>query len=136
MPMSVSSLSSTSICSWRRSAVPTTPKPRLKPAIVAWCAPSPAAKRKPARHGTDAGTPPTFFRDLGRPLATLTRHSATTAHNPNDSFSVTATPTDLQSSAFELLGVKPTFAHQRLGGRQESPLPINTIRSHNEQSSG
>ncbi len=40
-------------------------------------------------------------------MATQTLNSVTTAINPNYSFTVTATPTDLQTTAFELLGVKP-----------------------------
>lgn len=68
---------------------------------------SPAAKRKRARHRTDQGTPLTSFRDLLRHLATLTLNSVTTPINPSHSFTVTATPTELQETAFQLLGVKP-----------------------------
>lgn len=75
--------------------------------IVAPLEPSPAAKRKASRHRTDNGTPLTSLRDLLRHLATLTLNSVITPVNPNYSFTVTATPTDLQRSAFELLGVKP-----------------------------
>jgi hypothetical protein len=75
--------------------------------IVAPLEPSPAAKRKASRHRTDDGTPLTSLRDLLRHLATLTLNSVITPLNPNYSFTVTATPTDLQRSAFELLGVKP-----------------------------
>ena len=75
--------------------------------IVAPLEPSPAAKRKVRRHRTDEGTPLTSLRDLLRHLATLTLNSVITPVNPNYSFTVTATPTDLQRSAFELLGVKP-----------------------------
>jgi transposase len=75
--------------------------------IVAPLEPSPAAKRKASRHRTDEGTPLTSLRDLLRHLATLTLNSVITPVNPNYSFTVTATPTDLQRSAFELLGVKP-----------------------------
>ena len=75
--------------------------------IVAPLEPSPAAKRKGSRHRTDEGTPLTSWRDLLRHLATLTLNSITTPVNPNYSFTVTATPTDLQRRAFELLGVKP-----------------------------
>ena len=75
--------------------------------IVAPLEPSPAAKRKARRHRTDEGTPLTSLRDLLRHLATLTLNSVITPLNPNCSFTVTATPTDLQSTAFELLGVKP-----------------------------
>ena len=75
--------------------------------IVAPLAPSPAAKRKVRRHRTDEGTPLTSLHDLLRHLATLTLNSVTTPVNPNYSFTVTATPTDLQRTAFELLGVKP-----------------------------
>lgn len=75
--------------------------------IVAPLEPSPAAKRKGNRHRTDNGTPLTSLRDLLRHLATLTLNSVITPVNPNYSFTVTATPTDLQRSAFELLGVKP-----------------------------
>ena len=78
-----------------------------RPSIVAPREPSPAAKRKRARHRTDEGTALTSFRDLLRHLATQTLNSVTTAINPNYSFTVTATPTDLQRRAFELLGVKP-----------------------------
>ena len=69
--------------------------------------PSPAAKRKRTRHRTDEGTPITSLRDLLRHLATQTLNSVTTPINKEYSFTVTATPTDLQRSAFELLGVKP-----------------------------
>jgi hypothetical protein len=55
----------------------------------------------------DEGTALTSFRDLLRHLATQTFNSVTTPINPNYSFTVTATPTDLQRKAFELLGVKP-----------------------------
>jgi hypothetical protein len=75
--------------------------------IVAPLEPSPAAKRKGSRHRTDKGTPLTSLRDLLRHLATLTLNSVITPLNPNYSFTVIATPTDLQKSAFELLGVKP-----------------------------
>jgi len=75
--------------------------------IVAPPEPSPAAKRKRSSHRTDNGTPITSLRDLLRHLATLTLNSVTTPVNPTYSFTVTATPTDLQRSAFELLGVKP-----------------------------
>ena len=75
--------------------------------IVAPLEPSPAAKRKARRHRTDEGSPLTSLRDLLRHLATLTLNSVITPVNPNYSFTVTATPTDLQSTAFELLGVKP-----------------------------
>ena len=75
--------------------------------IVAPLEPSPAAKRKARRHRTDEGTPLTSLRDLLRHLATLTLNSVITPVNPKYSFTVTATPTDLQRSAFELLGVKP-----------------------------
>ena len=75
--------------------------------IVAPAALSPAAKRKRARHRTDHGAPLTSFRDLLRHLATLNLNTVTTPINPNYSFTVTTTPTDLQSRAFELLGVKP-----------------------------
>ena len=75
--------------------------------IVAPLEPSPAAKRKASRHRTDEGTPLTSLRDLLRHLATLTLNTVITPVNPNYSFTVTATPTDLQRTAFELLGVKP-----------------------------
>ncbi len=78
-----------------------------RPSIVAPIEPSPAAKRKRARRRTDQGTPVTSLRDLLRHLATLTLNSVTTPINPDYSFTVTATPTDLQKRAFELLGVKP-----------------------------
>ncbi len=74
--------------------------------IVAPLEPSPAAKRKASRHRTDNGTPLTSLRDLLRHLATLTLNSVITPVNPHYSFTVTATPTDLQRTAFELLGVK------------------------------
>jgi transposase len=75
--------------------------------IVAPLEPSPAARRKANRHRTDEGTPLTPWRDLLRHLATLTLNTVITPVNPNYSFTVTATPTDLQRTAFELLGVKP-----------------------------
>lgn len=75
--------------------------------VVAPLEPSPAAKRKRARHRTDEGAPLTSFRDLLRHLASLTLNSVVAPINPDYSFTVTATPTDLQTRAFELLGVKP-----------------------------
>ena len=78
-----------------------------RPSIVQPLEPSPAAKRKRTRHRSDEGTPVISLRDLLRHLATLTLNSVTTPINPNYSFTVTATPTDLQRRAFELLGVKP-----------------------------
>lgn len=75
--------------------------------IVAPLEPSPAARRKTRRHRTDEGAPLSSLRDLLRHLATLTLNSVITPVNPNYSFTVTATPTDLQRTAFELLGVKP-----------------------------
>ncbi len=84
---------------------PTAEKQRRS--IVAPAEPSTAAKRKRARRRTDQGTPLTSFRDLLRHLATLTLNTVSTPLNPNYSFSLTATPTELQTKAFELLGVKP-----------------------------
>ena len=78
-----------------------------RPSIVAPLEASPATKRKRTRHRTDEGTALTSFRDLLRHLASLTLNTVTTSLNPNDSFTVTATPTNLQRRAFELLGVKP-----------------------------
>jgi len=78
-----------------------------RPSIVQPVEPSPAAKRKRTLRKTDKGTPLTSLRDLIRHLATLTLNSVTTPINPSYSFTVTATPTDLQRKAFELLGVKP-----------------------------
>jgi hypothetical protein len=78
-----------------------------RPSIVAPPEPSLAAKRKRTRHRTDEGTPLSSLHDLLRHLATMTLNSVTTPINPDYSFTVTATPTDLQKRAFELLGVKP-----------------------------
>ena len=78
-----------------------------RPSVVAPRQPSPAAKRKRSRHRTDEGTALTSFRDLLGHLGTLTLNSVTTPINPDYSFTVTATPTDLQQRAFELLGIKP-----------------------------
>ena len=78
-----------------------------RPSIIQPLEPSPAAKRKRSRRKTDEGTPLTSLRYLLRHLATLTLNSVTTPINPDYSFTVTATPTDLQRRAFELLGVKP-----------------------------
>jgi hypothetical protein len=75
--------------------------------IVAPLEDSPATKRKRTRHRTDQGTALTSFRDLLRHLASLTLNTVTTPINPNDRLTLTATPTDLQTKAFELLGVKP-----------------------------
>jgi hypothetical protein len=75
--------------------------------IVAPLEASPATKRKRTRHRTDQGTALTSFRDLLRHLASLTLNTVTTPINPNDRLTLTATPTDLQTKAFELLGVKP-----------------------------
>jgi hypothetical protein len=78
-----------------------------RPSIVAPMEASPAAKHKRTRHRTDQGTPVTSLRDLLHHLATLTLNSVTTPINTDYSFTVTATPTDLQTRVFELLGVKP-----------------------------
>ena len=78
-----------------------------RPSAVAPRQPSPAAKRKRSRHRTDEGTALTSLRDLLAHLGTLTLNRVTTPINPDYSFTVTATPTDLQQRAFELLGVKP-----------------------------
>jgi hypothetical protein len=78
-----------------------------RPSVVAPLEASPATKRKRSRHRTDQGTALTSFRDLLRHLASLTLNTVTTPINPNDTFTVAATPTDLQTKAFELLGVKP-----------------------------
>lgn len=78
-----------------------------RPSVVAPLEPSPAAKRKRTRHRTDQGTALTSFRDLLRHLASLTLNSVVAPINPDYSFTVTATPTDLQRRAFEFLGVKP-----------------------------
>jgi hypothetical protein len=78
-----------------------------RPSIVAAAEPSPAAKRKRARHITDQGMPLTSFRDLLRHLATMTLNTVSTPINPNYRFTVSATPTELQSKAFDLLGVTP-----------------------------
>ena len=78
-----------------------------RPSVVQPLEPSPAAKYKRTRHRSDEGTPVLCLRDLLRHLATLTLNAVTTPINPNYSFTVTATPTHLQTRAFELLGVKP-----------------------------
>ncbi len=78
-----------------------------RPSIVQPLEASPAAKRKRTRHRGAEGTALTSWRDLLRHLATLTLNSITTPINPNYSFTVTATPTELQRRAFEFLGVKP-----------------------------
>lgn len=78
-----------------------------RPSVVAPAEPSPAAKRKRARHRTDQGIPLSSVRDLLSHLATLTLNTVRTPINPNYSFTVTATPTQLQTKAFDLLGVKP-----------------------------
>ncbi len=61
------------------------PAEAKRPSIAAPRDPSPAAKRKRARHRTGQGTALTSFRDLLRHLATQTLNSVT----------VTAAPTDL-----------------------------------------
>ncbi len=75
--------------------------------VVAPSEPSPAARRKRTRHRSDEGTPITSLRDLLRHLATMTLNTVTMPINPDYSFTVTASPTDIQKKAFELLGVKP-----------------------------
>ncbi|MAG96759.1 MAG: IS1634 family transposase [Rhodospirillaceae bacterium] len=75
--------------------------------IVQPMEPSPATKRKRSRHSTDQGAPISSLRDLLRHLATLTLNTVSTPINPDYSFTLTATPTDLQNRAFALLGVKP-----------------------------
>ena len=69
--------------------------------------PSRAAKRKNARRRTADGIPLTSWRDLLRHLATLSLNTVAMPINPNYAFTVTATPTELQQKAFDLLGVKP-----------------------------
>ena len=78
-----------------------------RPSIVKAMEPSPAAKRKKARHKTDEDGPVTSWRDLLRHLASLTLNSVVTPINPSYSFTVIATATELQDRAFKLLGVKP-----------------------------
>jgi len=78
-----------------------------RPSVIQPLEPSPAARRKRSRRKTDDGTPVTSLRDLLRHLASLTLNSVTTPINPDYNFTVTATPTDLQKRAFDLLGVKP-----------------------------
>lgn len=78
-----------------------------RPSIVQPLEPSKSAKRKRTRHSTDEGAPLTSLRDLMRHLATMTLNSVSTPINPEYCFTVTATPTNLQRRAFELLGVKP-----------------------------
>jgi len=78
-----------------------------RPSIIKPLEPSPAAKRKRSRRKTDDGTPVSSLRDLMRHMASLTLNTVTTPINRDYSFTVSATPTDLQRRAFELLGVNP-----------------------------
>jgi hypothetical protein len=66
---------------------------------------SPAARRKHETKRTDDGLPVHSFRSLLADLATLTRNQA--RFGKGDTFTMLATPTNLQQHAFNLLGVTP-----------------------------
>lgn len=74
---------------------------------VAKAQPSPAAKRKAKAKRTDDGLPVHSFRSLLADLATLTRN--TVRFGTAASFTVLATPTELQRRALDLLGLKPAL---------------------------
>jgi hypothetical protein len=66
---------------------------------------SPAAQRKAKTKRTDDGTPVHSFRSLLADLATLTRNQV--RFGSGNTFTMLATPTQLQQRAFELLSLRP-----------------------------
>ncbi|HSC00498.1 MAG TPA: IS1634 family transposase [Gemmatimonadales bacterium] len=74
---------------------------------VAKAQPSPAARRKAKTKRTDDGLPVHSFRSLLADLATLTLN--TVRFGRAATFSVLATPTEIQRRAFELLGLSPAL---------------------------
>jgi len=66
---------------------------------------SPAAQRKAKTKRTDDGTPVHSFRSLLADLATLTRNQV--RFGSDNTFTMLATPTQLQQRAFELLSLRP-----------------------------
>src|SRR3954447_4217235 len=69
--------------------------------------PSPAALRKRGRRRSDDGVPVSSFRDLLRHLATLTLNTVTVPGASPTTATLYATPTTLQATAFQLLGIRP-----------------------------
>jgi hypothetical protein len=79
----------------------------LRASPVAKAQPSPAAKRKAKTKQTDDGLPVHSFRSLLADLATLTRN--TVRFGRAATFSVLATPTEIQRRALDLLGLQPVL---------------------------
>ena len=75
--------------------------------LVAPAEPSPAALRKRGRRRSDDGVPVSSFRDLLRHLATLTLNTVTVPGASPTTATLYATPTTLQATAFQLLGIRP-----------------------------
>ena len=69
---------------------------------------SPAAKRKATTRRTDDGVPVHSFRSLLADLATLTRNQV--RFGSGNTFTMLATPTQVQQRAFDLLGLAPGTA--------------------------
>ena len=69
--------------------------------------PSDSAKRKAASKATPEGLPVQAMADLLNHLGSLTLNEVTLPGQPDSRFTVTAEPTQLQATAFELLGLPP-----------------------------
>ena len=76
--------------------------------VVAKAERSEAAGAKQTTGRTDDGLPVHSFQSLLADLATLTRNTLVTALDPEAPFAVTARPTPLQHSAYDLLGLACT----------------------------
>jgi Transposase DDE domain len=74
---------------------------------VAAAEPSPATVRKRARRRSDDGVPVSSLRDLLRHLATLTLNTVAVPGTRAATATLYATPTPLQETAFQLLGIRP-----------------------------
>jgi hypothetical protein len=69
--------------------------------------PSPEKRAKLNKRRTTDGHKVSSFQSLIAQLATLTRNTTVTKGNENLEITLYARPTDIQSKAFELLGVNP-----------------------------
>jgi Transposase DDE domain len=80
----------------------------LRASIVAKAPRSPAALAKQTTGRTANGLPVHSFQSLLADLATLTRNTTVTALAPDRPFTLTARPTPIQQTAFDLLGLAAT----------------------------
>ena len=69
--------------------------------------PSPATARKRGRRRSDDGVPVSSLRDLLRHLATLTLNTVAVPGTKPATATLYASPTPLQETAFQLLGIRP-----------------------------